>query len=303
MIAGKRPKTLIRDSLPDRIFNIFNITLMTIIMVVIIYPMYFIVLASFSNPDTVASGQLMFWPKELYLDGYKKIFDYKPLWNGYRNTIFYTILGTVINLAVTIPAAYALSRKNLLGRKWITLLFVFTMFFGGGMVPSYILVKQLHIYNTIWAMLLPGAASVWNIIVCRTFMQTNIPEELHDAALIDGCNEFQFFFRIVLALSKAILAVMALFYAMGHWNNYFGALIYLDNKDLHPLQLVLRDLLVQNQIGFEIGSSITSIAERARLAEQMKYGVIIVSSLPMIAIFPFIQKYFEKGIMIGSLKG
>ncbi len=298
-----KKSSLIRESLPDRVFNVVNIVLMLLILIIIIYPLYFIILASFSTPETVASGQLLLWPKEFYLDGYKKIFEYEPIWTGYRNTIFYTISGTAINLAVTIPAAYALSRRNLMGRSFLMLLFSFTMFFSGGMIPAYILVKNLNLLNTPWAMILPGAASVWNIIVARTFMQQNIPDELYDASVIDGCNDFQFFFQIVLPLSKAIIAVMALFYAMGHWNNYFSALIYLDNRELHPLQLIIRDLLIQNQIGFEMGSNITGIAERARLAEQMKYGVIIISSLPMMLIYPFIQKYFEKGIMIGSLKG
>ncbi len=299
----KKKKTAIREPLPDRVFNAVNVALMLLVMVIIIYPLYFIVVASLSNPDTVASGKLLFVPREFYTEGYQKILQHRPIWTGYRNTLLYTLLGTAINLAVTLPAAYALSRKKLYGRGPLMMIFVFTMFFGGGLVPSYILVKQLNIYNTIWALVLPGAASVWNIIVTRTFLQTNIPEELHEATTIDGGSDFQFFFQIVLPLSKAIIAVMGLFYAMGHWNNYFGALIYLDDRNLHPLQLILRDLLVQNQINFEMGSSITSIAERARVAEQMKYGVIIVASLPMIAIFPFIQKYFEKGIMIGSLKG
>lgn len=295
---------LIKESFPDKVFNIVNLLIMIFIVCVILYPLYFIVLASFSNPDTVNSGKLLFFPKELYLDGYKKIFEYAPIWRGYRNTIFYTVCGTAINLAVTIPCAYALSRKNLVGRQAIMLIFSFTMFFGGGLLPSYILMINLHLKNTIWAMLLPGAASVWNLIVTRTFMQHNIPEELHEAAVIDGCNDFQFFFRIVILLSKSIIAVMLLFYAMGHWNNYFGALIYLDNQNLHPLQLILRDLLLQNQIGSEMGGGVTaSIAEKARIAEQLKYGVIIISSLPMIMIYPFIQKYFEKGMLIGSIKG
>ena len=296
-------KTAMKEPVSDRIFNIINISVMLLILVVIIYPLYFIILASFSNPDTVATGKLLIIPREFYLEGYDKIFRHKPIWTGYRNTMFYTVLGTAINLAVTLPAAYAFSRKRLFGRGPLMLLFVFTMFFGGGMIPAYILVRQLRIYNTIWSMLLPGAVSVWNIIVTRTFIQSNIPEEMHEAATIDGGTDFQIFFLIVLPLSKAIIAVMGLFCAMGHWNNNFGALIYLDNRDLHPLQLVLRELLVINQINFEIGSNIISIAERARMAEQMKYGVIFVASLPMVLIFPFIQKYVEKGIRIGSLKG
>lgn len=295
---------IMKESLPDHIFNIVNLAIMLFVAVIILYPLYFIILASFSNPDVVNSGKLLLIPKEIYLTGYKKIFEYEPIWRGYRNTIFYTVCGTVINLVVTIPCAYALSRKNLVGRQAIMLIFSFTMFFGGGLVPSYILMKNLHLMNTVWAMILPGAASVWNIIVTRTFMQQNIPEELHEAAVIDGCSDFQFFFRIVLSLSKSIIAVMLLFYAMGHWNNYFGALIYLDNQKLHPLQLVLRDLLLQNQIGTEMSGGVTaSIAEKARIAEQLKYGVIIISSLPMMLIYPFIQKYFEKGMLIGSIKG
>lgn len=300
----KNKRSQMKSSTTDRLFNMVNITLMIFIIAIIVYPLYFILMASFSDPNVIASGKVYFLPEEFSLEGYKKILDFAPLWRGYLNTIFYTVVGTLINLICTLPAAYALSRKNLAGRNFIMLLFVFTMFFGGGMIPNYILIKKLHMYNTVWAMLIPGAVSVWNLIVCRTFMQTNIPNELYEASSIDGCNDFQFFFRIVLPLSKPIIAIMILFYALGHWNNYFGALIYLENSDLYPLQLVLRDLLIQNQISFQMGGSAgASIAERAMLAEQMKYGVILVSSLPMIAIFPFVQKYFKKGVLIGSLKG
>lgn len=292
----------IRESRTDRIFNIFNIILMVIVVIAIAYPLYFVVIASISSPNAVNGGKVLLWPVDVTFSGYKEILNYKPIWTGYLNSLFYTVVGTLINLAFTLPAGYALSRKNLFGRKPIMFLFAFTMFFSGGMIPTYMVIKKLGMLNTVWSMLLPGACSVYNIIVTKTYMETNIPNDLIDAAVIDGCGDFQTFFDVVLPLSKPIIAVMTLFYAIGHWNSYFDALLYLDDPKKYPLQLVLRELLLQNQTSSMSGGAGASIAEQAMRAEQMKYGVIIVACIPMMMMFPFVIKHFKKGVMVGSIK-
>ncbi|HML46842.1 MAG TPA: carbohydrate ABC transporter permease, partial [Clostridia bacterium] len=268
-----------RMTFGDRIFNAVNVLLMVTVMILVLYPLYFIFIASFTDPVIVNSGKVLLYPEKLFWGGYGRIFQYKPLWTGYMNSFLYMFVGTSINLLVTIPAAYAFSRKDLYLRNPLLSLFTFTMFFGGGLIPLYLLILNLKILNTIWAMVLPGALSVWNMIICRTFFQTNLPEELLESAVLDGCTDFQYFFRIVLPLSKVIVAVMVLFYAVGHWNSYFNALIFLNDSSKYPLQIVLRNLLVINQINNEVISDPMGIAQRARLAEQLKYGVIVVSSL------------------------
>ena len=295
--------TAIRESAGDRLLNIFIVILMILVVILILYPLYFVVIASISSPTAVNSGQVLLLPKNVTLSGYKKILEYEPLWRGYANSIFYTVAGTLINLAITIPAGYALSRKRLFGRRPVMFLFAFTMFFGGGMIPTYMVVKNLGMLDTVWSMLLPGACSVYNIIVTKTYMETSIPQELLDASQIDGCTDFSTFFSVVLPLSKPIIAVMAMYYSLGHWNSYFDAMIYLNDQKKYPLQMVLRELLLQNQIGSGMTSGdIASIAEKAQLAEQMKYGVIIIACIPMMLIFPFVVKNFKKGVMVGSIK-
>ena len=299
----KDKRNTIREAHPDAIFNTVIFILMILIIIAISYPLYFVIIASISSPNAVNSGQVLLWPKDLTVAGYKKILEYEPLWTGYANSLLYTIAGTVINLLFTIPAGYALSRKKLRGRKFLMLLFAITMFFGGGMIPTYLVIRNLGLLDTIWVMLLPGACSVYNIIVTKTFMENSIPEELLDASRIDGCNDFQTFASVVLPLSMPIIAVMTLFYAIGHWNSYFDALLYLNDPGKFPLQMVLRELLLQNQVSSGMTSgSMSSIAERAQLAEQMKYGIIIVATLPMMAMFPFVIKHFKKGVMVGSIK-
>lgn len=299
----KDKRNIIREARPDAIFNTVIFILMILIIIAISYPLYFVIIASISSPNAVNSGQVLLWPKDLTVAGYKKILEYEPLWTGYANSLLYTIAGTVINLLFTIPAGYALSRKKLRGRKFLMLLFAITMFFGGGMIPTYLVIRNLGLLDTIWVMLLPGACSVYNIIVTKTFMENSIPEELLDASRIDGCNDFQTFASVVLPLSMPIIAVMTLFYAIGHWNSYFDALLYLNDSGKFPLQMVLRELLLQNQVSSGMTSgSMSSIAERAQLAEQMKYGIIIVATLPMMAMFPFVIKHFKKGVMVGSIK-
>lgn len=299
-----RKKGGIRESAGDRIFNAVNIALMCAVALMVIYPVYFIILASVSTPTEVNSGQLFLFPKEIYLSGYEKIFQYKEIWTGYANTILYTVVGTSINVAITIPAGYAFSRRNLRGRNVLMFFFAFTMFFGGGDDPHLYPGQEsgaagLHLGHGP-----AGACSVWNIIVTRTFMQTNIPEELFEAARIDGCNDFKFFFSIVVPLSKAIIAIMILFYAIGHWNNYFSGLIYLDSPEKFPLQMVLRKLLVQNQISSEMTSAgMASIAERAQIAEQMKYGCHHHRQPADDDSLPLCSKIFRKGNACGRYQG
>lgn len=276
-------------------------------MGVVLYPLIYIVSASISDPATVNSGEMWLLPKGVTFEGYKIIFDNPDIWKGYLNTIFYTVLGTVINLAVTIPAAYALSRRDFAGRGLLMGMFVLTMFFSGGLIPTYLVVKNLGLIDTVWSMVLPNAAAVWNIIVARVFFQTSIPKELEEAAIIDGCSNFKMFAKIILPLSMPIIAVMALFYGVGHWNGYFNALIYLSDKALYPLQLVLREILVLQEMSSNSTEISSSLAEamnsKQQLAAVIKYGVMIVSTLPIIIIYPFLQRFFVKGVMIGSLKG
>ncbi len=276
-------------------------------MLVVLYPLIYIVSASMSDPKAVNSGEMWLFPKGITFEGYKLIFDNPDIWKGYLNTIFYTALGTVINLAITIPAAYALSRRDFAGRGLLMGMFVLTMFFSGGLIPTYLVVRNLGLIDTIWAMVLPNAAAVWNIIVARVFFQTSIPKELEEAAIIDGCTNFKMFAKIILPLSAPIIAVMALFYGVGHWNGYFNALIYLSDKQLYPLQLVLREILVLQEMSSNSTEISSSLAEamnnKQQLAAVIKYGVMIVSTLPIIIVYPFLQRYFVKGVMIGSLKG
>ena len=302
-------KTIYKQSIGDRIFDIMNIILLCLVTFICIFPIYYTILASVSDPIQVLNGKVILLPKGFTIASYRNIFKNSEIWQGYLNSFVYTFLGTIINLAVTISCAYALSKKMLKGRNVIMLLFVFTMYFSGGIIPSYIWMKTLRITDTLWVMVLPGAMSVFNMIITRTFYQTSLPNELCEAAKIDGCSEFSIFFRIALPLSGAIIAVMTLYYAVGHWNSYFNALIYINNRELYPLQLVLRNILIMNQNMQIDPSMLTSIEEMAAvqkrryLAETMKYSLIFVSSAPVLIAYPFVQKHFIKGVMIGAVKG
>ncbi len=286
----------------DRLFDTVNTLLLIIIFLIILYPLYYIVIASFSEPGQVLTGKISFWPKGFQLDSYRQVMKNKDIVTGYMNTVIYTVFGTVINLIFTLLAAYSLSRKDLRGRKLFTLLFTFTMFFGGGTVPSYLLIKNLHMINTIWAMVLPGAISVWNLILCRNFFEGNIPDELLEGAKIDGCSNFYFFLHIAVPLSKALIAVMILFYAVAHWNSYFQPLLYLTDSSKYPLQLVLKNILVSSQPDATL-AGMTNRAELYQQTEMLKYALVVVSSLPMIIVYPFVQKHFVQGVMVGSIKG
>jgi putative aldouronate transport system permease protein len=286
----------------DRLFDWVGTVLLILVLVVVAYPLYFIVIASVSNPSAVSLGEVLLLPKGITFEGYSRIFAHHDLWSGYRNTLVYTVVGTFINVAMTLTAAYALSRKDLIGRNVFMGYIAFTMFFSGGLIPTYLLIKSLGLYNSFWVMVLPGAVSVWNLIIARTFFQSTIPDELWEAGVIDGCTNVRFFVSIVLPLSKAISAVLILFYAVGHWNEFFNGLIYLKDRARYPLQLIIRDILIQAQMNQDMVQD--ENAEALALASNMmKYGVIIVASIPVLILYPFIQKYFVKGVMIGAIKG
>ena len=287
----------------DRVFDVCNTILMAVIALIMFYPLYFVVIASLTSPTVVNRGDFLLYPVEFFVGGYKKTFNYAPLWRGYLNSFIYTILGTLLSLSVTISGAYALSRQDMGFRRPIMLLFTFTMFFSGGMIPSYLLMQNLGIYDTLWVMILPGAVSVYNLIVCRTFFQNTLPKELLEAASIDGCSDLGFFFRIALPLSGTIAAVLALFYASAKWNSYFDALIYLMDEEKMPLQIVLRNLLLIGQTSSMVTGDAKALAERKAMADQLKFCVIVVSAAPLMVAYPFLQKYFAKGVMIGAVKG
>lgn len=294
-------KQVILRSGSDRAFDIALAVICGLIFISVLYPLYFVVLASFSDPIQVAGGKVWLWTNKPTLEGYKKVFEYEKLWVGYRNTIVYALVGVAAHLLVTIPAAYALSRKDTMLRRPIMMLFTITMFFGGGIVPTYLIYKAFGMLDTIWVMTLPGCVSVYNLIIARTFFQSNIPGELLDAARIDGCDDFRFFAQIVVPLSSAIIAVVMLYQVVGIWNSYMDGLLYLSSDSKIPLQLVLREILVKNSVdGGQMGMGDD---ELENLKEQMKYCVIVVSTLPMMILYPFVQKFFTKGVMIGSIKG
>jgi len=297
-----------RQSRSDIIFNWTNIFLMSVFLFIMIYPLYFILIASVSEPYEVAKGNVVFFPKGFTLEVYKNVLAVDAIWTGYRNTIIYTFFGTLYNLATLIPAAYVMSKSYLPGRKFLSWFFFITMYFGGGMIPTYLLMRSLGLLNTRLILIL-GSVSCYNMIVCRQFFSTNIPDSLYEAARIDGASEFQCFFRIALPLSQSILAVMALFHAVGHWNSFYSALLYIRDRNLFPLQLVLRDILITQQnmlASVEFGQDSEVLAWAARqayLAEAMKYAIIFVASVPLLVAYPFVQKHFVKGVTIGSVKG
>ena len=293
-----------RSSGSELLFSAILAALCALIFLTITYPLYFIVIASISDSTMVATGKVLLIPKGISFFGYSEIFQDSRIWIGYRNTIFYTVFGTFVNLLFTLPAAYVLSRKEFRARSFIMFAFVFTMFFSGGLIPTYLLMKGLHLTNTFWVFILPFCVNVFYLIIARTFLETSLPAELYEAAAIDGCSHFVYFFLVVLPLSRAMISVIGLYYLVGHWNDFFTALIYIRSNHLQPLQIILRDILLSNQVfagGAGTGGGAGGYAQR--YADQIKFGVIIVSTLPVLVIYPFLQKYFEKGVMIGSIKG
>ena len=291
----------------DVIFDTVIFIILTLILFVVAYPLYWVIISSFSDPTAVSAGKVLLRPIGFTLKGYAEVFKNSQVMRGFFNSIVITFVGVCVNLAVTLPTAYALSRDNFSGKKPITIFYMITMFFGGGMIPTYLVVKNMQLLNTIWALVLPGCLSVYNMIVARTFFKSNISEELYEAGEIDGCTQSRFFFQIALPLSKAIIAIMVLYYGVGHWNSYFSALLYISDQDKYPLQLVLRNILITNQTA--LSQTATTAAARAALQEQqqlsdvMKYSLIIISSVPVLIMYPLVQKHFVKGVMIGSVKG
>lgn len=296
-------KKRISTSKSDTVFYVISGIIMTILLIIALYPMIFVLSASFSSGDAVSSGKVILWPVEFNLEGYKTVFRNDDILRAYWNTLLYTVVGTLINVAMALITAYPLSRKDLKGRNFLMLIFTFTMFFSGGMIPAYINTNNLHLMNTFWVMVLPGALSVYNMIITRTFIQSSIPHEMLEAASIDGCNDTRYFFSFVLPLSKAIIAVNTLFSAVNHWNAYFNAMIYLNDREKLPLQNIMRELLVLN----EMNLSDLMDPEQALLllnsVAVLKYSLIVVATVPILCAYPFAQKYFVKGVMIGSIKG
>lgn len=291
----------IKTTSGDKVFYTINGLFLALMALIVIYPLYFIVIASISDPDAVLGGKVILYPVEITLSGFQKILERTDVWQGYLNTIIYTVLTVILSLVVTIPAGWALSRRTIPGKKLLMGFFIIPMFFGGGLIPFYNVMSSLGLINTIWAVILPSILSVWNLFMTKTFFESSIPDGLVEAAKIDGAGEFRTFISLVLPLSKAILAVMALYYAIGQWNSYFNAMIFIQNEELYPLQLVLKEILIASES--TVGGSGETILEQYRLANQIKYVSVIVSSVPVLLLYPFVQKHFNQGVMIGSLKG
>lgn len=293
----------VKTGMGDRMFYLISGLILTVIFLLILYPCIFVVSASFSSGTAVQSGKVVLWPVDISFVGYDTVFHNVNIWKGFMNSLFYTFFGTIINVALTMLAAYPLSRKDLVGRDKLMLFFTFTMFFNGGIITNYILVSKLGIIDTRWSMLLPGAMSIYNMIIARTFLQNSIPNELLEAAQLDGCTDIQYLFKVVLPLSKAVLAVLVLFYGVAHWNTYFHAMIYLRNRDLFPLTLFLKEILISGQIDPSTVSDPELAEKVSQLAGVIKYSLIVVSMVPVMIIYPFVQKYFVKGVTIGASQG
>ena len=298
-------KVSVSQTRGDKVFGVINTIFIVFITIITLYPLIYVCSASISSPASVTSGRMWLWPTDITFEGYKRILKNTEIWTGYANTILYTVINVVISLAVTLPAAYALTVKALPGRKFIVFVFSVTMFFSGGMIPLYVVCRNLGLVNTLWAVILPSATSMWYIILTRTFFQSTIPHELEEASEIDGCSVFATFLRIVIPLSAPIIAVMALYFGVGRWNSYFGEMIFLRDRTKFPLQLFLREILIVATFNQENASNADAItmAEQLRIASIIKYATMIVATLPVIAAYPFIQRYFVKGVMIGSIKG
>lgn len=294
---------LIKDSAADKTFMLTVYFVLIAVFVVVVFPLIYVVSASFSSSAAVVRGDVWLLPVDPTLRGYQAVFKNPKIGMGFYNSFYYMIIGTIVNLVMTLLCAYPLTRKEFRGRHFITPILVFTMYFSGGMIPTYMVVQKLGLINTRGAMIIPVAMSVWNVILCRTFIQSTIPDEMYEAASLDGCGPFKFMVKIVFPLSAPILAVLALYYGTSHWNTYFNALIYLQKTSLQPLQLVLREILVQNKIDPTMMVDVRELSERQGLTDLLKYSVIVVASAPMMMLYPFVQKHFVKGVMVGAVKG
>lgn len=291
----------IRESAADRTFLIAIYIVLSLVALAVIYPLIFIISSSFSSPAAVTSGRVWLWPVDVSLSGYKALLHTPEILTGYGNSIFYTAAGTIISVVLTIMIAYPLSRRSFFGRNALMMVITFTMIFSGGLIPTYMVVKQLHLIDTRWALLIPNAIWVWQVIIARSFFKSSIPEELLEASEMDGCSDMHFIWSIVLPLSKPIIAVLVLMYAVGQWNAYFDALIYLKSADLFPLQLILRSIIIQNNSAGAMDAA--KMVERQQLAELLKYALIVVATLPVLVIYPFVQRHFVQGMLVGSVKG
>ena len=287
----------------DKAFYTINYTLVSLFFLIVLYPLVFVISASFSSPEAMSAGRVWVFPIDVTLEGYIGVFNHKAVWIGYMNSLIYMVVGTAASVIVTVFAAYPLSRKDFPGRSFFTFLFAFTMMFSGGLIPTYLLVKSVGLLNTRAAMIIPSVMGVWNVIVARTFFETTIPRDFLDASQIDGASDLRFFSNVVIPLSGPIIAVLSLFYAVGYWNAFFNALIYLNDPKLYPLQMVLRNILIQNEMQSDLYADVEELMRREGLRNLLKYSLIVVASLPVLMIYPFVQRYFVKGIMIGALKG
>lgn len=293
----------VHETRADNVFNIFNYLFLGIILFLVLYPLVYVVSASLSEPSAVLAGRVKLLPVDFTLRGYEKIFEHRGLMTGFANSMIYAFLGAIIGVIVTLMAAYPLSRDDMPGRRFLTFFFVFTMLFSGGLIPFYLTVNKLGMIDTRWALLLPTAMSPWNILIAIAFFRSSIPSELHDAAQIDGCDDFKYIFRVVLPLSKPLIAILFLFVAVWQWNQYFQAMIFLNDPGLYPVQLYLRQILVLNEIDLSMISDLETLAMQQGMKEQLKFSVIVVASLPLLLLYPFVQRYFVTGMTLGAVKG
>ncbi len=293
---------LANEAKGDTVFTAVVYSILFVLAAIVLYPLVYVVSASFSSPNALVKGEVFLWPIRPTISSYQAVIRESRLWLGYQNTILYTVVGVSINVALTILGAYPLSRKDLIGRNAIMMLITFTMFFSGGMIPLYIIIKQMKMINTLWAVILPGAISVTNLIIARTFFATSIPYELQESAFVDGCSNLRTLVSIILPLSMPIVAVLLMFYGVAQWNAYFNAMMYLTDSKTYPLQIILREILMTNSIADATDTTMNSV-DQILLFEGMKYAVVIVASLPVMCLYPFLQRYFVKGAMIGAIKG
>ena len=296
-------KRFVKSRPSDKLFIILVYVVLTIVLLIVLLPLMFIVSASLSDPQAVISGKVLFWPKDVTLKGYAAIIKYGKFLTGFRNSIFYTVSGTIISIFMTLLCAFPLSRKEFKARNKVSAFFVFTMYFSGGMIPTYMLINGLHMIDTVWAILIPSAMSTYNMIICRTYMVNSIPDELYEAGCIDGCTPIHYLRKVVVPLCKPIIAVLVLYYGVAKWNSYYDAMLYLKSEALNPLTMILRQILILNQVDMTKVSDVSALEAQRGLTDLLKYSTIVVASLPVLVIYPFVQKYFVKGVMIGAVKG
>ena len=304
-MSKKTNPNTIKPTKGDRILDFFIIVILILIAIVVMYPLYLVILASISDPSYISKGQVWLFPKGINFEAYKKLLDEKIIWIGYRNALFYTIFGTILQMIVTTTASYALSKKDLPGRSWLTLFFVFTMYFSGGMIPTYLVIKQFGMINTIWALLIPCIFGPYNLVISRNYFENSIPESVYESAALDGAGQFRTFVQIAVPLAKPVLAVMSLNFALGHWNSYLEPMLYISDDEIQTLQVFIKRITMQAATNLEssTGLDIETFTASIRQTQLLKYAIVVVSAVPMILLYPFIQRYFVKGIMLGSVKG